>query len=376
MLNRLDDFPVHQTPEPLAHPASGDRNVYDRTFFNGYTRDGSCYFGLGMAIYPHRGVLDCAFSFVRKDAPQTCFFASRRAPLERTDMTVGPFTLQVLEPMRRARVLLDDNASGLGCDLTFSARTAPIQEARQTLWSGARRVMDATRFAQFGCWSGQLRHPEGEIRLNEATCLGTKDRSWGLRPSGEPETGGAPVQPGGVFFLWAPLIWNEHVSHAVFFDGEAGQPLVREALEAPWHATEEALPDTGEEQTERKLTARHRVRYHPGTRLAARAELDLVGLDESVRTLFLAPQLTFMMKGLGYGHPEWRHGQWKGELALGHESFDVRRLDLLALENLHVQQLVQAEDGDETGVGVLEQLVFGPYAPAGFKTFADGSRPA
>lgn len=30
MLNHLDDYPIHQTPEPIAHPASSDPNVYDR----------------------------------------------------------------------------------------------------------------------------------------------------------------------------------------------------------------------------------------------------------------------------------------------------------------------------------------------------------
>jgi hypothetical protein len=30
MLSRFDDYPIHQTPEPLALPASTDRNVYDR----------------------------------------------------------------------------------------------------------------------------------------------------------------------------------------------------------------------------------------------------------------------------------------------------------------------------------------------------------
>ncbi|MBA1993732.1 hypothetical protein HLX74_24365, partial [Escherichia coli] len=87
--------------------------------------------------------------------------------------------LEVIEPMRRTRVVLDDNATGLACDLTFSARTAAIQEARQTLWSGDRRAMDATRFDQFGRWHGVIRHPDGEIKVDDHTCYGTKDRSWG-----------------------------------------------------------------------------------------------------------------------------------------------------------------------------------------------------
>ena len=99
MLNKLDDYPVHQTSEPLAHPATSDRNVYDRTWFNGYSADGSYYFGIGMAIYPHRGILDCAFSVVQPGKLQHCFYGSRRAPEERTDMSCGPFRIEILEPM-------------------------------------------------------------------------------------------------------------------------------------------------------------------------------------------------------------------------------------------------------------------------------------
>lgn len=65
-------------------------------------------------------------------------------------MHVGPFRPEIVEPMRQARVVLDDSETGLACDLTFTARTAPIQEAHQVLWDGTRPVMDATRFAQLG----------------------------------------------------------------------------------------------------------------------------------------------------------------------------------------------------------------------------------
>ena len=73
---------------------------------------------------------------------------------------------------------------------------------------------------------------------------------------------------------------------------------------------------------QRMATARHRVNYHPGTRLARSAEIDLVEHDGDTRTIALDPILKFQMKGLGYGHPEWGQGMWKGELAVGGESFD------------------------------------------------------
>lgn len=375
MLNKFDDYPIHQTPEPIAHPASSDRNVYDRTWFNGYAPDASYYFGIGMAIYPYRGVLDCAFSVVQPGQRQHCFYGSRRAPDERTEMDVGPFRIEVIEPRRRARVVLDDNESGITCDLTFSVRSSAIQEARQILYSGVRRTMDATRFAQFGRWSGWIKHPDGDIQVDESFCHGTKDRSWGMRGVGEPETGGAPNRPRGICFVWAPLFWDDHVSHAIFFDGQDGEPLVREGLEAKLYTAEHEVPGVEDGSVEHKLTARHRIQYHPGTRLAKSAEIDLVNLDDGIRTIKLEPQLKFMMKGLGYGHPEWRQGNWKGELATGHESFDPRQLDNLAPENIHVQQVVKASDGEREGVGVLEQIVIGPYAPGGFKDFLDGYQP-
>lgn len=373
MLNRLDDFPIHQTPEPIAHPATSDLNVYDRTWFNGYTADGQDYFGIGMAIYPHRRVMDCAFSTVSAGGRQHCFYGSRNAPLERTDMTVGPFRMEIIEPLRRTRVILDDNESGIACDLTFSTRTAPIQEARQTLRQGARVWMDATRFDQFGRWTGTVRHPDGEFQVDEDRWLGTKDRSWGVRTVGEPMPGNPSLRGRGIFFLWAPLFWDDHVSHAIFFDDPEGRALVREGIRAPLFDTEADVPEVPEGIEHRLATAVHRVQHHPGTRLASSAEIDLIDLDGSVRTISLEPMLRFQMKGLGYGHPTWKQGVWHGELAVGSESFDPAELDLLAPENIHVQQIVRASDGIRTGIGVLEEICIGPYAPAGFTGALDGA---
>ncbi len=374
MLNRLDDYPIHQTPEPVAHPATSDPNFYDRTWFNGYSDDGSRYFGLGIAVYPHRGILDCHFSVVEAGGRQHCFYASRRAPQERTDMSVGPFRLEIVEPLRRARVIIDDNKSGVSCDMTFSARTSAIQEARQVLWQRQRRTMDATRFAQFGRWQGTIEHPDGSMAVDAETWRGTKDRSWGVRGVGERVPIGAPAPRRSFFFLWAPLQWDDHVSHAVFFDGPKGEALVREGLTSPLYRSEDEIPDELDEVTTPMATAVHRIDYHPGTRWARRAELDLIDLHGGVRTITMDPSLRFQFKGLGYGHPTWGQGMWKGELEVAGESFDPDDLDPLAPENIHVQQVVRVNDGQRSGIGALEQIVIGPYGPAGFTEPLDGAR--
>jgi hypothetical protein len=179
---------------------------------------------------------------VRPGGLQHCFYGSRRAPSERTDMSVGPMRIEVVEPMLTSRVILEENDSGLACDLTFTGRSACIQEQRQTLWSGAQRIMDATRFDQFGRWEGVLHTPEGDILVDPEVCHATKDRSWGVRGVGEPITNGAPQPHGSFFFLWVPLFWDDHITHAIFFDDKTGHPLIREGLTAPLYPTSSAVP--------------------------------------------------------------------------------------------------------------------------------------
>ena len=373
MLSQFDEYPIHQTAEPISFHSSSDRNVYDRSWFNGFASDGSYFFGLTMGVYPNRGILDCGFSVLAAGGRQHCLHVSRRAPSDRGETAAGPISIEVLEPMRRIRVRIAENDSGITADLTFSTRSAAVREARQTLWSGTRRTMDATRYDQFGRWNGTIRSTDGEIAVDDRVCLGIKDRSWGVRRYGEPEPAG-PLGTHRPLFLWAPVFWSDHVTHAIFFDDKDGRPLVREGIEAPLYPTTDAVPGIEDGRDRRMATARHRVKYRPGTRLAAYAEVDLVGHDDITRTMQLKPMLKFQQKGIGYGHPKWGHGLWRGDLSVEHECFDPEALDPLAMENIHVQQVVRASDGRREGVGILEQFIIGPYAPAGFEAMLDGAK--
>jgi hypothetical protein len=374
VLSRFDDHPIHQTAEPIAHPASSDRNVYDRYWFNGYAKDGEFYFGIGAALYPNRGIMDCGVSIVR-DGEQHAFHASRRLPKEPSQVEIGPFRIDVLDPMRRLRVVLAPNETGIECELEFAARTGAIQEGRQTLRRGERVVMDVTRFAQFGRWQGQLRAGGRTLAVERRRVFGTKDRSWGIRPLGEPESGGAPhaVAP-QIFFLWAPLHWKDRCTHFGVFEDAEGFMWHRDAAILPVYDSPDEIPGT-EDPGERRLAGcEHEIEYVPGTRRARRARIALLEKDGARHEIDLEALLCFRMKGIGYLHPSWGHGVWKGELAMAGESWKCDELDPMAFENQHIQQVVRARTGRETGVGVLEQISFGPHARYGFKELLDPAR--
>jgi hypothetical protein len=372
MLTRFDDYPIHQTPEPIAHPATSDRNAYDRYFFNGYPRDGSFYFGAAMGLYPHRGILDGSFSVVR-DGVQHSFHGSRRAPTEPTDTSVGPMRVEVLEPMRRSRVVVEPNDTGISCDLEFAARTGCVEEGRQTLRSGLRATYDVTRFAQFGTWRGEIDFAGERIEV-DSSVYGSKDRSWGVRGVGEPDAGGAPRrQSPQFFFMWAPVNWEDRCTHfGVFEDGLANKWHQDGAI-VPVHASPDQIVETADPETRVAASVEHRIDYEPGTRWARAAEIEIREPGGELHVIELEPLLRFQMKGIGYSHPEWGHGRWKGELEIGGESWKLADLDPLAFDNLHIQQVMRARQDDREGIGILEQICIGPHAPSGFTQIVDGA---
>lgn len=373
MLTKFDDYPIHQTLEPIAHPASSDRNVYDRYWFNGYANDGEFYFGVAMGLYANRGILDCGFSIVR-EGEQHSFHGSRRAPAEPSDTTVGPFSIEVIEPMRRVRVTLEPNETGIECDLTFTARTACVEEGRQTRRQGTRIFFDVTRFAQFGRWQGEIKYDGKTVPIDASRVYGTKDRSWGVRPIGEPETGGAPAKSlPQFFFLWAPIQWKGRCTHFGVLEDEHGHPWHQDGAIVPVYDSLEAIPDGEDPGIERMASVSHRITHEPGTRRARSIELTLVERSGTRHEISLESILCFQMKGIGYTHPEWGHGRWKGELAIGGESWKSADLNPLALDNLHTQQVVRARMDGEEGIGVVEEICIGPHATSGFKEFLDGA---
>ncbi len=377
MLSKFDDYPIHQAPQPIAQPLSGDRNTYDRYWFNGYQDDGEFYFGIGSAIYPNLGILDCGLSIVR-DGEQHAFHGSCRAPREPTEVRCGPFEIEVLDPMKTLRITLDSNETGIEGEFNFTARTACVEEGRQTIHRGPRLVMDVTRFAQYGRWSGEIRYAGKTVKLDPERVLGTKDRSWGVRPLGPPDPGIAPQPMGSnqAFFLWAPLHWKDRCTHFGVFEDENGRAFHWDGALVPvYDDGPDDIPGAIDDDIQLLASVDHEIHYIPGTRRAGRATIGLTRKTGEREEIDLEPLICFRMKGIGYMHPEWGHGHWKGELAIGGESWKCDDLDPMALENQHLQQVVRAtSDSGEQGIGVLEQISIGAHARYGFREFLDPAK--
>ena len=373
LLSSFDDFYIHQTSRPIATPATSDRNAYDRSFFNGYTDTGDLYFGISSARYPNLEIQDCALTIVY-GGKQHAFYASRRAPTDPRDMSTGPFHIEILEPMMTLRVVVEDNDTGIGADLHWIPRTAHFPEDHQSLTpQQIGRWMIATRMNQFGCWSGEIRLPDETITVNPEQTYGTKDRSWGVRPVGDPAPSGAPRQRKGFKFFWAPIHWSDHVTHMGIFEGDRGEVWHWDGFQLPAYTDATLIPGIEDPDIRRFKSVAHDFAWKSGTRNVSGGTLTMEQHECDPIVVELEPILSVRMKGMGYGHPKWGHGFWKGELAIASESWNLDDIEPLRPENVHIQEVISVQSGDSVGVGVLEQLVVGPYPRYGFKELLDGA---
>lgn len=362
VLTTADDWPIHQTAEPIAH-AGTDRNFYDRYFFNGYpaAAGDDRMFALAFGVYPQIGIADASFCWMT-GGRQINLHASRWLGAERMDLNVKPVRLSVEEPLHRLRLTVDAPDEGVRADIVFTGRSFPVEEPRFTRVVGTRTLLDYTRLTQNGAYSGWV-SVDG-ARTDVAGFVGTRDRSWGVRPIGarDPQPPASAETP-QFFWLWSPCAFDDGDLFFHTNDDEQGRPWNRRALWVPMGSG-----PSGERPFEE---ASAEVDWRPGTRNAAAARLSLDG-----GTLDFAPSAEFVMAGLGYGHPTWAHGMNQGERAVEREDWTLAELDRSLPHNFHVQALCDVRwtdvDGRERpGRGVLEQLAIGAHRPSGFTGLMD-----
>jgi hypothetical protein len=163
------------------------------------------------------------------------------------------------------------------------------------------------------------------------------------------------------FWLWSPVNFADA---SLFFHINADQ------AGKPWNSRAVWCPDQAgpAEQIETERASMS-LTLTPGWRHASSASLTIEAEGQPTRLVDFQPLATFLMRGLGYGHPTWGHGGWKGELVLEREDIDLSAITPGRPDHLHIQAICNvtlSTDGQtQSGTGILEQFIIGPYAPLG-----------
>lgn len=362
MLSPLDDFPIHQVAAPIRQVGTSDRNFYDRYYFNCHASSPELFLVIGMGQYPNLGVAD-AFATVHRNGEQIAVRASRELGADRMDTTVGPFRIEVIEGLRTLRVVLEPTEHGLAFDLTFTGEIPATLEPRHVLRQPhGRAIIDSTRLAQTGSWAGTLTVDGATYDVTPDSWHGSRDRSWGIRPVGEPEPPGmaAAQPPGSFYWVYAPLRFDDFSIITIAQEDAHGHRTLEEAVRV-WPAGSGRAP----EHLGRPEIA---LTFRPGTREVAAAVLTFsAGPKIEVETLVPVA----LGAGAGYGVDDWRHGMYLGPLTVQGRRYDVSDAAKRAAYFSVIDSLSRATCDGLTGWGLFEFACFGPHAPSGFTGWAD-----
>ena len=364
MITPADDYLVHQTPYTFDHVYTSDRNFYDRYFINGYARDGSVYFALGMGTYPNLDIMDSSFS-VLVDGKQHVVRGSRRLDRDRMNTRVGPISVEILEPLKKLRLRVEDNEWGISADLVYEARSYFVEEPHFLRRNGPVVVMDYTRLTQHGSWSGHVTVNGQTYPAGDNGWWGSRDHSWGIRNIGGGDPRGAPTNaPRQFFWNWAPVNFDDLCTLYTVSEHADG---------SRWHESGVILtpyPDA----TQVEAQVAHELSFKKGTRHIDGGAITLSPEDGEPLRLEFTPIATFLMKGLGYTDPKWGHGMWVGEHEVDGVVYDLAQEDPMSPPNLHAQTICEVTAGNRKGIGVFEHIVLGPHETYGFKETLDPAR--
>jgi hypothetical protein len=362
MLSAGDDYPIHQVAETIRHVGTSDRNFYDRYYFNMHASSGELFMVMGMGVYPNLGVQD-AFAVVRRGTEHRVVRASRELG-DRMDTTVGPFRVEVVEPLRKLRFVLEPNEWGLAADLSWEGAIPAFEEPRHHVRTKGRVMFDTMRLAQTGCWSGTLQVGDEAFEVTPDRWWGTRDRSWGIRPVGEPEPAGIRATEPLFFTMWnyAPMQFDDHSIIYIVQEWADGSRTLEEGVRI-WNDPAREPEWLGRPE--------HAHTFHPGTRHVASSVLSFPeapggGFDVNVTHLLDC----HIGIGTGYGFDaDWRHGMYQGELVVQGLTLDVEadRDKLFGI----VDCVARFETGGKVGYGLHEFLFLGPHERYGFESFMD-----
>jgi len=359
----LDEYPVHQVPLSMAYVGTSDRNVYDRCYVNAHDRTGELFVVTGLGVYPNLGVTD-AFITVMRSGRQHTLQLSDALDGDRMAQQVGPYRIEVVEPLRQIRLVCEPGELGIGLDLAWTGSFPPLDEPLHTIRAGARIILDGARFAQVGTCEGVV-HLDGEdLQLMAGSSTGTRDRSWGIRPVGEGEPAGRgaaePTDGFGFWWTYAPLGFEDFAIVVIAQEDGDGTRTTAEAVRI-WPAESRRVP-------EQLGWADIEVSYRPGGRLPTGATITMSKRGAPTVVEIETLGYVLLSAGPGYtGDPGWSHGCWRGRDWAGRVDADLSDPALAAQKDFGViDHVARATCNGQVGYGLFEHASFGRHAPSGF----------
>lgn len=182
-LSPIDDFMIHQTPDPIRVAYTTDPRFFERHWNVFHDQKGELLVVTGGSFYPNLDAAE-AYAIVTYKGVQRSVRSFRKLGADRESMTVGPIRPEIISGMRHWRHTLEPNDYGISFELDWydthrqMFRSAYSSIAKGTPPGGQRHV--TAGFEGFGEVEGSVTVDGQVIQLSRAEGRGTRDRHWGI----------------------------------------------------------------------------------------------------------------------------------------------------------------------------------------------------
>ncbi len=193
MLVGMDEYPFHQITDTFAAVAGSDPQWNDGHYVCFCDEAGEVCLTSNLRLYQNNDVLD-GFVCVRHDGRQHNLRLSRRLRPDLDHLGVGPLRLEVIEPMRTLRLVLERNAYGLAVDVRCHSSAVPYQDPIEITRVDGRLLSERATYEITGTCEGTVEVGGQSIELTSATAAFFRNHSWGYQAGrGGPRPYGAPL---------------------------------------------------------------------------------------------------------------------------------------------------------------------------------------
>ena len=361
MLTKYDEFPCHQIVSTFDSVETSAREWTERLWFCAHDLTGEVMLVAGFGFYSNRNIMDAFVCLATEGKTQYNVRASRELRPRIDEIGVGPFSYEVIEPLKKVRWVLADNEHNLSYDIEFEATMHAHEEEPQFAVFRGRVEENIRRYFQVGKPSGWIKVEGKTYHIDKDKWHAERDHSWGIRRGGGvPETG---VQPGEIP---EGYLYNMMVAQ---FDGWGATYHTRETWEEKSrHFSGGIFYPHGSGKEELRLSSvNHNLRFRPDMRQINGGGVILNAVDGSRIEIAVRPLNACYVKVGGYfGYRGFVHGLWMGPYYIDGFKLDLTDAKVIREVSFLDDVMCEMRCGNETGYGIVEMVIVGKYPRYGY----------
>ncbi|MDM7999513.1 MAG: hypothetical protein QUS33_05825 [Dehalococcoidia bacterium] len=370
MLTKYDELICHQLATTFDHVYTSDARWTERIVLYGFDISGKLNFVTGLARYPNRNVID-AYGMVTIDNKRAHVVraSNELRPETGAGVAVGPFSYEIVEPLKKVRMTLDKNKYGLAFELDFDGTFPAYEQVPMFFRDRGRILEEARRYYQVGRFGGWFKVGGKTYRVDAATTRGGRDHSWGVRRGvgggawPEPWAQPGEVPQGAFYFMCIADFgrWATHVAQRENWDGQI------------WHFEGwETYPlgSKKQDQVLKLVSLEHDFQFLSHVRVAKSGTVTVKAADGTKKKLSLQRKTTFYPGFAGYDYyRDYCSGMWKGPSYIDGFEVDITDPEELKKASFLTETLCEYKCGKDVGYGLLEMVNVGKYPRYGYKGY-------